>query len=292
MSDDNFHSETLSGGATRVTFGAPAADAAPMSTPPATRVGGTSMRWTAGGAFEQAGVTRHVHNPAGEIGGSIMATRQHLNGHTTVCYEPGNEGTRVQLAFALKEGLVREVAPGVYQDSRQSQAVQLPGQQLAQPAQLPGQQGPAEAHQAQDQAADLQGVFNAEEDAAWQAEFADVPEHAFNAAAAGAVVAVTLGRDLSTAAASLARDTGMELAKAVEKVENGVWAQRQIVDRALSKVGMQPDQLEAFYEAAQQNPNKLQSAIHYLLHGRDVSQFQQLGREWLAKTARTSGGRG
>jgi hypothetical protein len=212
-----------------------------------------------------------------------MGSRQRLNGHDTVCYEPGNEGTRVQLAFALKEGFVREVAPGIFEDARRTQVMQLPGQQPPQPLQLPGQQGPTTTHEPQQVPPELQGVFSPEEDAAWQVEFADVPEPAFNAAVAGAINATVLGGTLEAAAATLARETGMDLAAAAEKVENGVWAQRQIVDRSLANIGMQADQLDTFYEAARNNPGKLQDAILRLLHGRDPSAFQRWGQEWLAK---------
>jgi hypothetical protein len=251
-----------------------------MSVPSATRTGNTSYRWTAGGGLEQSGFTRYVHNPAGESGGDIMSSRLRSNGHDTVCYEPRNEGTRVQLAFALKEGFVREVAPGVYEDAR---ALHLPGQQPPQPMHLPGQQGVTPGAQPQEMPAELQGVFDDAEDAAWRAEFADVPEPAFNAAMAGAVNAVTLGGDFAAAAATLSRETGMDPSAALEKVENGVWAQKQVVDRALSKIGIPAEHLDAFYEAARNQPGKLQSAILVLLHGRDVSQFQQWGSEWLAK---------
>ncbi len=278
----NTQSESLSGGGTRVSFGIPSAEAAPLSSPPTIRLGNEQFRWTAGGSLEKTGITKFVHNPAGESGGDIMSSRLRSNGHDTVCFEPGNEATRVQFAFALREGLIREVAAGVYEDASRAQPAQLPGQPSTQPLQLPGQQGTTGATP-QELSPELQGVFSAAEDAAWQAEFADVPEPAFNAAVAGVVNATVLGGTLESAAATLARETGMDPAEAAAKVANGAWAQRQIVDRALANIGMQADQLDTFYESARNNPSKLQDAIFRLLHGRDVSAFQRWGQEWLAK---------
>lgn len=61
--------------------------------------------------------TRYVHL-AGEpdYRGSVLSTRQRVNGHDTVRLDPHSEGSRTHIAQAVKAGLLVETAPGFYAD--------------------------------------------------------------------------------------------------------------------------------------------------------------------------------
>ncbi|WP_119156978.1 hypothetical protein [Caldimonas tepidiphila] len=238
----------------------------------------------------QAGVARHQVSFDGTSGGSILATRQKHGPHETVELIPGDPSSRTLLRVAVREGLLKETAPGIYAD-----ALTSTGQQRTlETVQAEQQQAAHEQRQAleEQQVADSAGIFNPQEDAAWQADMESIPEHAFRSTMAGVVNAVTLGTDFSGAVDALVRDAAMEPAQATEVVENAYWAQEQIVARALAKVGISEDMKEAAYTDFQQNPGKLQNALHYLLHGRDVSHLQQMGRDWLDRTQRQAASKG
>jgi hypothetical protein len=134
----------------------------------------------------------------------------------------------------------------------------------------------------------LEGIFDVQEDAAFVAEFADVPSHAFRSAMAAATNAMVLDADLDKATLILARDGGMEPAAAAEKLTNGIWAMQRIVERAIAKVGLGEEQHAAFHEHLMANPGQYMNAIQYLTAGRDVSHFQNLARSFLEATARRS----
>ena len=254
---------------------------------PTIRVNGGAVRYNAGDdQVAQPGVTRHAVSFDGVAGGSILATRQRVNGADTVELVPGAPGSRTHLSQALKAGLIKETAPGVYADATTAEGAQ----RTLETVQAEHQQAERaqQAQQEQQQAVDNEGIFNAEEDAAWRADMADIPEHAFNSAAASVTNAVVLGTDLSSAAETLSRETGLEPLQAAEVVDNATWYFTQIVARAVEKVGVGEEQREAFFADCRDNPGKLNNALSYLLHGRDPSQFQAMAREWLARGERVA----
>lgn len=289
-SSDNTRTDTLPGGSVRVSFGVPAEEPT-YSTPPATRVVNGGHRFHEDGSAQAiGGVTRHTVNHDGDLGGSIMGTRERRNGHDTVLMTPGDPTTRVQLRFAVQEGLIREVAQGVYADAttadgkqRTAQTVQAEQQQAYQQQQL---------QQQQQQAADNAGIFDPDEDAEFAAEFASVPDHTFRSAMASMINTVATGGDFTRAAATLAREAGVGHERAAEMVGVAHEAQERIVSRALAKVGIGEDMKQAAYASFREEPGKLLNAMHYLMHGRDVSQFQDMGRAWLAKTQRHAASNG
>lgn len=282
MSDNNHENarvDSMSGGAVRVSFGAPAANAPAPVAPPSTRVYNGGHRIHGDGSAESTGgVTRWVHSTAGTPGASIASTLQKMNGQLTAELEPGVPGSRTPVTSPVFRGLLRRDAFGGWHDVGAGDSTS-PAPAAAQAAQQPEPQQQAEAF-------DTEGVFDAAEDAAIAADFANVPEPAFRSMMASATGAMVLGRDLGQTVSRFARDTGIAPEVASEMVENAIWATRQIVNRSLLKAGLREDDLDAFRKHLEANPGQYQNAVSYLTHGRDVSVFQKLGAEWLQRKDR------
>lgn len=278
MSDSsNTQSATLSGGATRVSFGVPGADT-PMAQPPATRVGNGGMRWTAGGELEQTGgVAKYVHSADGVTGGGIMATRQRVNGQETVLLEPGNPHSRVQLAFAVSEGLVRETAPGIFEDVRAADGTQRTVHTVQ------AEQQAQRAAQANAAAQAVAGVFDAEQDRAYVADVETIPAHAFNAAVPAVMQAMVLGQEPTSAIELLVRHGQMDAAAAAEKVANLTYYHEQAVARAAVGQGVREADLPAFWAACLEEPSAAMSAMQHLVYSRDPSRIQAMARAWVGK---------
>lgn len=276
--DRSSNTETLSGGAQRVTFGAPAANVPAPAAPPSTRVYNGGVRIHGDGSAESTGgVTRWVHSTGGTPGASIASTLQKVNGRLTAELEPGVPGSRTPVDSPVFRGLLRRDAFGGWHDVGGSGAAS-PTPAAEQPAQQMQQQ--------QAEAFDTEGVFDAAEDAAIAKDFANVPEPAFRSMMASATGAMVLGRDLGQTVSRFARDTGIAPEVASELVTNAIWSQQQIVGRALLKVGVREEDFDAFRKHLEGNPGAYMDAVSHLTHGRNVSKFQQLGAEWLQRKDR------
>jgi hypothetical protein len=278
----------LPGGTVRV--GAqPAFQGAPEPGP-SSRVYGGVTRATAndeGFSAETVGeVVRMTHSRDGVAGGSISATLDRRGATDTVEMIPGNPASRVSVATALREGLLRRGASGSLEDARGSTSQTSESKTAPQGADLSTQQNAQAQADALAEAQALKGVFDAKEDRQWAHTFEAIPEHAFNGASASMVKALTFGEGFEGAANNLARSTGMDPSAAMELVEYGYSAQRAIVDRAIANAGVPAAEQEAFYAYCVENPGKLQEAIGRLMHGRDVSKFQALARSWIARQQR------
>lgn len=113
-----------------------------------------------------------------------------------------------------------------------------------------------DAHElAQQQAEMVSGVFNANEDAIWRGEMSQIPEHAPRAVAASTTNATALGADFSGAATTLSKEGGIDPAEAERIVSIAYDLQERIVARAVAKVGVQADQLGAFYDHIRSDPH-------------------------------------
>jgi hypothetical protein len=242
-----------------------------------------------GGQTEMSasGTTRYQHSSGGTAGGSIMATLSATHGPATVELEPGNPASRTVLQTAVREGLIKSDGRGGWQDVTNDHGQQRTIATVATEAAQQAQQ--IEAQQAREQRQATEGVFVPEEDAQWQAEMADVPDPAFRSTMALVTNAVVLGQSLDAAAARLSQETGMDPDAAMQKVITAGGLQQRIVDRALGKLGLEGEALEAFYTEATNEPARLQNAIHHLMHARDVRPFQQMGREFVEKVLRLQG---
>lgn len=274
---DNATTETLAGGTVRVTLGVHQAQTeAPASAAPSVRVRNEAMSWNAESGLQKSSFTRHIHDTGGTAGGSIMATRIRQNGHDWVEMEPGNPSSRVQLAHAEREGLVRRIAPGIWEDVKNTDGSQRTMQtvQAEQQAQQLAEQREA-AHAAA-------GVFSEQEDRAYATEVESIPEHAFNAAVPAVIKATALGQDPTDAIELLVRHAGLDRAAATEKVQNLAWYHEQAVARAAVGQGVQPAELPAFWQAALGSPGPVMDAMHHLVYSRDPSRIQAMARAWVA----------
>lgn len=238
-----------------------------QSLPEASRVHGGTLRHTMGTeTVESAAVARHVVTHEGTRGGSVMATVRQDGPARTVELVPGEPSSRTTIAVALREGVIKEVQPGIYAD------VAGTLQQVEQALQG-DQQGPAEAQTAEDPA---QAIFDAADAQLFAEAVEPLPQHAFDAAAAGAMLATTLGNSLGDTAITLARNAGIDVQQAREVVEQGVALHEAALARALAPLGLVGERKDAFYEWARNDPRGLQEALEALVHHRDPAGFLRM----------------
>lgn len=247
--------------------------AQPLSTSPSTRVHTGTVRFTAGDTEAvQQGFARYQHSSGGTEGGSVMATRQRVNGHDTVELIPGVSGTRTQLSMAVKEGILRQTAPGIYEDVKSST-----GQQVTLASVEGSQQQPAGQPSA---------VFTSADDAMWGEALAGIPEGAVDATVAGMTSAIANGTSMDSVVRRLVQNTGMEPHEAEQRIEQASQVQEAALERAMAQAGLQGAELQSFYDAARENPARLTDALMHLVHGRDASRFIAWGREHAGHTER------
>lgn len=277
------------GGVVRVQHGVPAEEA-PQAPRDSFRVYTGAVRYCSMLDAIEEGHARHIYSDAGTQGGSVMSTLRTTGTHPTVELVPGQPSSRTLLATAEREGLI-ERREGRYVDARPTGHgdVAITDERPTQvhlDAAIEADRVAKADEREQQEKADTQDVFNAIEDEAWRHDMGSIPEPAFRAAAASSMRAVVLGTDLAAAAKVLTQNTGMEPAAALSKIEDAVWVQTQIVERAISKVGIDQGNVDDFYNECRANPGEMQNAISSLLHGRDVRPFQQMARQFVAKRAR------
>lgn len=216
---------------------------------------------------------QHGFDRMGTEGGSVMSTRQRVNGQDTVELSPGMPGSRTHIGQALRDGLIREVAAGVYEDARTADGAQ---RTLAMNA----------AEQQQAQPKPSSSAYSADEHALWGEALAGVPEAAVDAAVAGMAKAIASGSDLESVAQRLAQNTGMRPDEAAQRIEQAAQVQEAALERAMAQAGLQGEQLQAFYDAARANPARLTDALMHLVYGGDSSRFVGWGREFAGDTSR------
>ncbi|MBG6078701.1 hypothetical protein [Rubrivivax gelatinosus] len=241
--------------------------------PAPTRVCGDSLRITNGDAeASSGGVTRHVVSFGGTKGGSVVATLMGVGNAQTVELVPGDATTRTNIRVAMREGLLTRNAAGHLEDAAdQRRRVDAWNADAARPAAQPDDPG-----------AD---VFSPQQDQQWAREIEPLPQHTYDSTQARAVSFVAHGvGSLDSMAATLARDAGIPPEQARGTIENGIALYQQAADRALGRVGLTGDSLEAFYDHARGRPGQLQDAIHRLVLQRDPSGFTRMAREWQATT--------
>lgn len=276
--------DTLAGGTLRISHGPqPGPDTYVHG--PQQRVHTGATRYVAGqdSEVESGTFTRHVVTDAGAAGGSILATLRREGGAATVETIPGNPASRTLVESALREGLLVRNAAGALADveakgdaPRTLETVQAE-QQAAQVAQ---QQAAMQAQAEADQ-----GVFSAEEDAAYGEAMAAVPDEAYRPAVSKGIAAMALGQDFDGVVRQLAESGRMELDAAEQAVEAGVAYFQNIADRAVMQVGIPEAHLPAFYESLRGNPNLLMSALNAMTAARDVSVLRKAAREWASNNA-------
>jgi len=228
-------------------------------------------------SIEQSGVTRHntFHD---RNTSSVMGTMQRVNGVDTVELQPGNSASRTNIKQALKDGLVTPIGNGLYANANASEGRNYqPTQQ--QPTATTGDTTE------QLQADPGLGVFIPEEDAQWQDWIDPLPQHSFDAASAGVTAAVLAGDDgFAKSAAMLAESAGIEVAEALNYVEEGYALHERHVAREAAAMGVTDKQ--GYYSWLRESkPQQLHRAIQALSAARDVQPFRILALEYTRFTS-------
>jgi hypothetical protein len=277
--ENNSHDgiQELNGGATiRVTYGSVRQEVMQAGPAEATRARqGGVIRHTVGQEAEAAGtITKHqTYTPTGTPGASIMSTAKRDRGGISVELTPGDASSRTVIQTAVRDGLVREVAPGQFVDVAP----------VGQPAQ--GQQ-PQQQEEVQQQQGD--SLFDPQDAADWAADIADVPQAAYDNAAARITQAVVTGTfDVSSIAAKLAQEGGMSLELAADYVTQGKALYQRTVDAALGRQGLEGAELQQCYAyMRQQKPSALAHALQALHHQADLGPLKKLAGLYQEETMR------
>lgn len=240
-------------------------DALPIG--PSIRVGSGAARWSAlDNSVLEGGVTRNVTSHSGTPGGSVIATRQKVNGVDTVELIPGQPGTRTAIKMAIKDGLITETSKGFYQDTQRPE----------QGTQQESSQG-TEQEQQQQEAAPFQDFDQPELDA-WNTTIEPMSQPAFDATLAHAVGVEALGMgEWEDTVKSLSQKTGLGPEEAIKTIKQGFATYGRAVGRALEPMGLQGDLLEHdFRSYAQSQPKAYQDALGRLVQAGDTSGFREL----------------
>ena len=282
MSSSDPQVTELAGGTIRVSHGpsssAPTGVNIETSWEPIRVHNGGSVSYNAGGEVEQRG--QHTIYRAGQddaLPTSVMQSAKNVNGRTTVQLIPGVEGSRTDVRSAVREGLVREVSPGVWVDTA---VVNMMAGQAPQPAPQWGQPEPEQAPLVDPG----QGVFDPEDEKLWNEDIAPLSQSVYESSLARGIAAVVDGGSLENLTASLVRDAGLEPALAADYAQQGTAMYQRTVDRAMGRVGLEGDDLAAFYADLRKNPGQLRHALQTLVYSRDVSVFRSLAMDF--QTAR------
>ena len=275
-------SVTQNGGVTRYVHGQ---ETAPIVNP-------LTEAWSASGRTGTGTVSVNMRTGESEVKGravyceatdqasrpGVMASFQSHNGGTVMV-----DGMRTSMAVAKRLGAVVADGQGGYQDVSLGkegghnvpapEAITTPQDPLTIPQTLALQ--PAEH-------------FDEAEWKAFEGDIQDMPQVAYDTTVSVATVACLDGTSLDAAAARLARETGMEPARAAHYVEHSAGMFRDTVTRAVAAEGVALENVDAFY-AWCRGQRGLQNAIGALTSSRNVKPFQSMAREWTAKQARHQG---
>ena len=250
---------------------APAAPQEAAITAESTRVHGAALQFIEGQEqVRTSEVARYSVSHSGTHGGSVMATWQIQGpGHRTVEVRPGDSTSRTRVEAAVRQGLLREVSPGRFEDVAAT----------AVPAARPDA-GATEQAAADERDAGGAEAFDTEDVADWDSALKPLPQAAYDAAAASATLAAVTGGDLGSAIRGLVGNTGMEPEQARLYVEAGVAVHERAVAAAVAPLGITGERLESFYSAVREQPAKLQDAIQRLTQQRDTSGFRKMAAEF------------
>ena len=271
-----FHSQApsedvsqMAGGTLRATTAGSGSSGITRDQPPAqweaTKVHTGALRVTNGQEVEQASHSSHSMTFDGTPGGSVMATLQNVGAAgKTVELIPGQPGSRTSLAVALREGVIREAHPGVYEDiSGAPQAIEQSMQQQAE------EQGPAH---------DLGSeVFDSEDDQLWAKAIQPMEQGVYDITVSSVTSAAITGSTIECAVSTLVREGRMEPEMARAHVAAGVAMYSRVVERA---VDMSGPRLEEFFSHCRTQPRDLQQAIQELTTQRNPAKFKAMAADF------------
>lgn len=264
---DPFEASEAAGGVLRVSAAPPQhrADTQQQlqSAPESVRVYGGTYRTTGAGDAESVGIARHVVSHEGTRGGSVMATARQDGATRTAELVPGSPASRTSIAVALREGLIRETSPGVYEDVSGAPAA------LEQALQGGDPEAPGEGQQEDPSAA----ILDKAEADLFQGAVEFMSQPAFDAATASVMLAATLGGTVDDAVNTLARSEGIDPQRARALIEQGVALNEGALARAVAPRGISGERFEAFKAYCRERPAQLAEALQGLVYQRDPAGF-------------------
>jgi hypothetical protein len=176
---------------------------------------------------------------------------------TTIELEPGNPGSRVTIQVAESLGFITKNEYGQYI-------------QVTQP------QGTPEGSISQHEGPEL---FEPQQEAAINAQIADIPEPIFNEAMAKAAASVALNGDIEDFSASVSSTTGIPVEQLQASKDALVTAFQGQADAAIHKLGVDPQDL---YDWARENhPQELARAVREQIFGRSLTAYRELAKNYL-----------
>jgi hypothetical protein len=271
------------GGMTRITHGAPSqATASPVAVQhEASRVSQGPIRLDMHtGQMTQHGVAKYTVGQDRDTS-SVSATLQRVNGQDTVELIPGLPASRTNIKQAIADGLIEPVGPGLWRDKGTSGA-------STGPAAAAAAANPAAAAAGTQQADAGAGVFDPEDDAAWNADIEPLSQSGYDTALAGSTVAILSGADgLDKVAERLAESEGMSIEQAQQYTEGGYGMYEGIVAREVTKAGLDPAEKESFYAWVREHKGKaLQNALQELTMARNVKPWVHLAHEYRTRATK------
>ena len=215
----------------------------------------------------QTSVARYQHTTAGAPGTSVAGTLNSTFGKPSVELVPGQPSSRTSVETAEREGLIRR------DGDRWIDLVAADGK----PAAFQEAQEPQQAEQEDLGAA----IFDKEVDTLFNESIADMDQNVFDTSVASVLGVVALGNgSLEDSAKSLAMRANMEPERAQLMVDNAVFVYQTAADTAMSKLGIEGDQLEQMYVAFRAQPRQLMPAIQRLALARDPSALVDMAKAW------------
>ena len=247
-----------------VRFQAPAAVPGPAHRQPfvGVKVHTGAVRITAGQEVDSTGFASHnMGTPvAAPTGTSIASTLNSTYGPPSV--EIPGFG-RTSLGAAITMGYVKR------EGDRIVDVQQMPGEPAAEPV--------------TDSAPEVdQSAFSESEDALWALDIESLEQHSYDRGVSSMVAVVALGTNMDAAVASFGESAGLEPAVARDYLEQGQAMYTRTVARALAPLGLEGDNLAAFYEHTRASPARLQEAIQKLVYQRDTAGFKNWAQAFIA----------
>jgi hypothetical protein len=200
-----------------------------------------------------------------------MSTAKRDRGGISVELTPGDPSSRTVIQTAVRDGLVREVAPGVFVDVT--------------PAGQPAQGHPQAQPEQQQQAESLFDPQDAED---WAADIEPVPQAAYDNTAARITEAVVTGSfDVDSIAAKLAQEGGMSPELAADYVTQGKALYQRTADAALARQGLEGEDLHDCYSWMRETkPLATKHAIQALYLQADLGPLKKLAGFYQEETLR------
>lgn len=220
---------------------------------------------------ESANSNLQTVSHAGHLGGSIATTLSRAGASLSVELVPGNPSSRTDARIAVSLGLIEPDGQGGFRDTAKAQA------------QAQEQAAQAQTQQATEEAAST-GDYDPTTVEAWNEAAGQLPSHAHDTAVFRGIEVAATGQGLDNMVQALAKDGNMSAEDAADFVSYGAAMHQAAADKALSRIGLQGEDLKAAYAWMRSaEPGLLRHAVQQLVLAGDSSVFRQLGMSYQGK---------